>query len=95
MQMQQQPKNGNKKQEQAEMSTSHHRPSQQNTHIEHPLSLHDDGSLDDISDEEGRYIVEFCCTIFTLLENNDNGNYNLYLCFLCSGCQLMEGRNTR
>lgn len=34
----------------------HHRASQQNTHIEDPVSLYDEGSLDGISDEEGRYL---------------------------------------
>lgn len=48
---------GNKEEKQTEMSpvAPHHRVCQQNTHIEDPLSLYDDGSLDGISDEEGRY----------------------------------------
>lgn len=47
-------KNDNKEEKQTEMSpmAPHHRACQQNTHIEDPLSLYDDG----ISDEEGRYI---------------------------------------
>eukprot|EP00066_Takifugu_rubripes_P016480 XP_011605746.1 PREDICTED: ankyrin repeat domain-containing protein 26-like isoform X3 [Takifugu rubripes] len=52
----QQPKTGTKEEKQAQLSpvTPHHRAPQQNTHIEDPLSLYDDGSLDGTSDEEGR-----------------------------------------
>lgn len=60
---QQQPKPGAKEGKQADLSpsvmTSHHRAPQQNTHTEDPLSPYDDGSLDGISDEEGRYIEYF------------------------------------
>lgn len=62
----QQPKTGSKEGKQAQLSpvTPHHRAPQQNTHIEDPLSLYDDGSLDGISDEEGRYSIS---NIFTFL----------------------------
>lgn len=51
-------KNANKEEKQTEMSpmAPHHRACQQNTHIEDPVSLYDDGSLGGISDEEGRYL---------------------------------------
>lgn len=51
-------KSGNKEEKQTEMSpvAPHHRVCQQNAHIEDPLSLYDDGSLDGISDEEERYM---------------------------------------
>lgn len=51
-------KTGNKEEKQTEMSpmAPHHRACRQNAHIEDPLSLYDDGSLDAISDEEGRYV---------------------------------------
>lgn len=57
----QQPKTAIKEKKQAELSpvTPHHRAPKQNTRIEDPLSLYDDGSLDGVSDEEGRYIVYF------------------------------------
>lgn len=56
----QQSKTGSKERKQAQLSpvTPHHRVPQQNTHTEDPLSLYD-GSLDGISDEEGRYIEYF------------------------------------
>lgn len=48
----QQPKTGTKEGKQAQLSPV---TPQQNTHIEDPLSLYDDG----VSDEEGRYIKYF------------------------------------
>lgn len=54
-------KNGNKEEKQTEMSpmAPHHRACQKNAHSEDPLSLYDDGSLDDISNEGGRYMVVY------------------------------------
>lgn len=70
---QEQPKNSNKE-KCAEMPTwtTHHKAPQQNTHIEDPLSLYDDGTSDGMSDEEGRYIVEFCFHMFTFQVLNIN-----------------------
>lgn len=66
---QEQSKPGNKEEKQTEMSpmAPNHRACQQNAHIEDPLSLYDDGSLDDISDEDGRFVEWFCPTLVTYL----------------------------
>lgn len=74
MEMQQEQPKSSKKEKCAEMSTwtPHHKASQQNTHIEDPLSLYDDGTFDGISDEEGRYVEEFCFPMFTFQVLNIN-----------------------
>lgn len=48
--------NGNKEETEMSPMAPHHRVCQQNAHTDDPLSLYDDGSLDGISDEEGRYM---------------------------------------